>query len=250
MANLLQTVSNIFNPQPAQPVAPATPGNIPASPSVSSAPATTGSDPNGVVPGTATQAPAAPKDNSPLAPFADLWQNTTNKSGESIDPNASLKLNPEDVMKAAAKIDFSGTFTPENLDAISAGGEGAQRAFVESLTAVARQVLTQSTLVNSQLANEAIVRAIAATEAKIPALLRDASASDHLNTTNPIFQNPAIQPVVEATKQQLLGKYPNATPAQITEMTRDYIMAMGEAFAPKPVDINKGSTNWEAFLQN
>ena len=80
-------------------------------------------------------------------------------------------------------------------------------------------------------------------------MLRTQSAANHLKDTNPIFSNPAIQPVIEATQQQLLSKFPNATPAEITAMTNNYILAMGEAFAPKPVTPVSKDTDWENFIQ-
>ncbi len=81
-------------------------------------------------------------------------------------------------------------------------------------------------------------------------MLRQQGAANHLKETNPIFNNPAVAPVVQATQQQLLQKFPNATQAEITKMTQDYILAMGQAFAPAPAASPEAETemDWEKFL--
>jgi len=241
-------LSNLFGSAPASTPAstPSTPGNMPAAPAVNLQ-QTPQTDVNGVIPNQTP--PAVPVDNSPLAPFKDLWQTATNVDNKNNNLNEPVVLNAEDVAKAMGNADFSAALNPSRLNAIAAGGQEAQKAFQEALTDVARQVLTQATLVNNRLTNDAIVKALAAQEAKLPAMLRTQSAANHLKDTNPIFSNPAIQPVIEATQQQLLSKFPNATPAEITAMTNNYILAMGEAFAPKPATPVSKDTDWENFIQ-
>lgn len=235
--------------QPAQPQQPAPPGNIPTPP-VDPTQQSQVTGANGVVPAVPAQPTESqtPKDNSPLAEFSNLWETNPNQ-----DPQATptQELTPEAVQQAVSKADFTSVITQDNLAAIAAGGEEAQQAFASSLNAVAKQVLTQSTLVNNKLTEKAVQTAISAAEARIPELLRGQAASDHLKTANPLFSNPAVKPVIEATQTQLLQKFPNATAAELTKMTNDYILAMGEAFAPKQA-VNDasgaGTTDWEAFL--
>lgn len=218
------------NAAPGQPVQP---GNLPPDAGVT--------DPNN--PHIPPQ-PAEPE--SPLDKFSELWEPVV------TDPNAPTpevptELKAEDVQKAVAKANFTQAVTPEQMQAIAAGGEEAQKAFGEAMNAVAQQVMVQATLVSNKLTDKAVTTALEKQQAEMPSLLREQATTAHFSDTNPIFDNPAIKPVVESTKQQLLQKYPNATPTEITQMTKDYILAMGEAFAPAP-ETPEGEQDWNKFL--
>lgn len=229
---------------PAQQQTPPNQGNIPAAPTVVA-------DPNNpTAPVLDPTAPVAPvqKDESPLAEFATLWQNEPTKEGE--QPVAPPELTAESLQKVMAKADFSKAITQENLAAITAGGEGAAKALMETLTAVAQQSMVQSTLINSKLTEQAVQRERDKFSASLPELLRSQAAADHLKSTNPLFTDPAIKPVIEATQAQLLQKFPNATHAEITTMTEKFVIAMGESFAPKAVvnDNSDTGTDWDKFM--
>lgn len=236
-------------PAPVNPTA--TPGNMPES---TPAPSnnTPGAEPNGVVPGQASNQQQT-KDDSPLAQYQDLWQTSKQDEGQqSLDSSSSQQLNAEDVQKIMAKQDFSAGLDQETLSAIAAGGEGAQNAFAKALNSVAQQVMVQSTMVNNKLTEKAVKEAIDAHNSKLPELLRSQSVSNHLKETNPLFSNPAVSPVIEATKQQLLAKFPDATNEQITEMAQNYVVEMGKAFSPQETVNNNGpeEVNWDKFLNS
>jgi len=224
-------------PVPGQPV-PA--GNIPPPPD----PAVPG---QGVVPASAT-VPATPTEpESPLDAFKDLWEPIP-VDPNSPTPTAPAELTAEQVQTAVAKANFAQAITPEQLTAIGAGGEAAQKAFADAMNTVAQQVMVQSTMVNNKLTEKAVATALEQQSAEIPQMLRKQASTAHLNDTSDLFSNPAIQPVVQATQAQLLQKYPNATPLEITTMTQDFIKAMGEQFAPKP-PADPNEQDWDSFLQ-
>lgn len=243
------TIMNLFAPAvepmqaPAAQPAPNAGGDLlQAQPNVAPAPNTA---PNGVVPAQVVPAEAAP--HSPLDDFKNLWENAPNNSEST--PNQPVPLDAAQVQKAVANTNFAAGITPETLAAITAGGEGAGEAFMNAMNSMARDVMVQSTMVGNKLTEKAVADAIAAQQASLPELVRSQQATSHLVDTNPLFTNPAIAPVVEATQAQLLQKYPNATPAEITTMTQNYITQMGAAFAPAEV-VNgaEAGTDWEAFM--
>ena len=233
----------------ATPVAPVIPaaGNIPTP--------TVPVDPNapGIVPGQVATAEPDVDPNTPKGPLDDfktLWDTAP------IDPNAPPNTPPaaltaEEVNKVVAKGNFVDTITPEQMKAINDGGEEATKAMNLLLNQVAQKTMAQSILVNNKLIETAVERANKQHAEALPELLRKNAAADHLKTTNPLFSNPAIKPVAKAVHDQLLLKHPNATNAEIATMTQDFILAMGEEFAPKPAttDLETGETNWEAFLE-
>lgn len=230
-------------PSQQQAPAPANPGNIPNQSS-----AVTGESqaaaPNGVLPAGGTKA-----DDSPLANFKDLWD-TKPTDPNAPAPSAPKELSAADVQKIVAKASFTGAVTPEMLSAISEGGETAQQAFVQAMNEVARQVMTQNTLVTDKMIQQKIAEALKQQEAALPEMLRKQSISAHSKDTNPIFSNPAVKPIIESTQHQLMQKFPNASPAEITKMTQEYIIAMGQEFAPKVThDETKGDVDWSSFLK-
>lgn len=230
--------------QQAAPVAPvATPGNIPDAASPDAQPA----QPAPAVPAVAE--PTVP--DSPLAEFQKLWEDAP------VDPNkpaptTPIPLDAAAVQKAVAKTNFSQGITPETMAAIVAGGEGAQTAMMEALNQTAQQVMVQSTMVNEKLTQKAIKEALASQQTIMQEQVRSQVVADHLKTTNPLFSDPAVKPVIEATQQQLMVKFPNATPAEITDMTQNYITAMGAAFAPTEVvndNLGQSQTDWTKFIE-
>jgi len=230
---------------PAVPATPTPPGNIP-DPNAPVSTDISGTAPNGIIP--APVEPAIPE--TPLDKFKDLWETPPVDPNAPAPPEPLKPLSAEDVQKAVSGANFTDAITPENLAAITAGGEDAQQAFQEAMNAVAKQVMVQSTLVNNKLTEQAVAKAIKSHTDSLPDLLREQGVTDHMNTSNPLFKSPAVKPIMEATRAQLLQKFPNATASELTKMTQDYIVAMGEAFAPTPItDSAAGTTDWEAFLQ-
>lgn len=231
--------SNIFNPVPAAPSAPAptptTPGNIP-DPQVA-AHSSQVTAPNGVV----------PEMKTPLDAFQDLWNTQSNNSsaGSAVLP----ALDPADVQKAMSKADFGSFIPQEHLTTLAGADENTQQAFAKAINAVAQQVMVQSTMVSNKLAQDAVTKMRESINGSIPSMVRQHAVADHTKTTNPLFSNPAVKPVVEATQTQLLAKFPNATPAEITQMTQDYILAMGKAFSPTVASSKSpDDLDWSQFL--
>lgn len=186
--------------------------------------------------------------DSPLDPFKTLWEDVP------IDPNAPVETAPVELTaEAVQKVMEGANFVPQITDdqraAIVAGGEGAQEAFNAALNSVAQQVMTQATLVGNKLSERQIQVAIDKHMATIPELLRKQGSTEHLRTTNPIFENPAVKPIIDATQAQLLQKFPQASHAEITKMTQDFILAMGESFAPPTETLVPGETDWGSFLK-
>ena len=236
------SIFDMFKPQaPAPaPVTPANPGNLPEASNIA-------------VNADGTPAVAAlPKEaESPLAEFKGLWETAP------VDPNAPVPQagykapTAEQIQAAVGKADFSKHFTPEQLAAVTNGGEGSQEALLALLNTVGQQSLAQSTMVSSQLSQKAMEAAIAAEVAKMPSMLRSASVTDHMKTSNPLFSNPAVKPIVDQTKAQLEIKYPNASNSEIANMTESFILAMGAEFAPKVTPVaDKGDTDWDSFFNN
>jgi hypothetical protein len=243
-------ILDIFNTKPAAPApAPATPGQIPNN-AAPNAPTTSNTAPNGVTPPNAITEPT--QEPTPLDQFKDIWQTAP------VDPNAPTKpsgvfgdVDPKRFMEAAGKIDFSKVVTPEQLQAISAGGEAAVKAFAESMNKVAQGVYAQSAFASTKIVENALAKSRESFLSELPQHIKQQQVSTTLRDSNPIFSNPAVQPIISALEVQMTQKYPNATPTEITNMAKQYVEALGTAFTPKPAaSTSKDSegTDWEKFL--
>lgn len=210
------------------------PGNMPIDPNVTTPPAS---------------APPATeeKSNSPLAEHKGLWENEPNKEEQTATP---VQLTAENLTKVMAKTDFSGNITTEQMTAISAGGEDAVKALGQIINVSVQNAMVQSTLINDKLTQKAVDAAVAAQQGKIPELLRHQAISDHAKASNPIFKDPAVIPVLDAVKEQLAIKHPTATPAEITDMTKDIMQSLGKAFTPEatPDESKSTETDWSKFI--
>ena len=260
MSGIMSMFSNLIGGAPAatasQQPAPGTqsgqsqPGQLPATTPNTGA-ASPNTAPNGTVPATGDNinAPAA----TPLDQFADLWKN------EPTDPNAAKptgvfgNVDPKKFMEAAGKIDFTKVVTPEQLQAISQGGEGAMASFAAALNAVAQTTYAQSAYASTKIVEQAMARAKDSFIAELPQHIKKQTVSENLRAENPIFQNTAVQPIISALEAQLTVKYPQASAGEITTMAKQYVEALGSSFAPKPPAAqgkpgSKDETDWSTFL--
>ena len=225
--------------QPQQPPAgPTPPGNIPqpAGPLTQQSNAT---DPNGVIP------------SQPLDQFKDLWSPVEN----SAVPNASLfaNLDPAKLMEAAKATDFSKLISPDHIAAIQQGGEAASAAFIAAMNSVSQGVYAQSALATTKIVQQALDKQREQITQEIPGIVKRHTVSDNLRTSNPVLNNPAIQPLVGALESQLTMKFPNSTGAEITKMAEEYIAGLGTVFNPQQQQTSAtaakpGDTDWTTFL--
>jgi hypothetical protein len=235
-------------PAQGQQAAPTTPGNIPpTAPNTGATPP--GAAPNGTIPNTGDQNPKP--DTNPLAEFEKLWQAVdTDKAA----PNGSIfgEIDPKKFMEAAGKIDFSKVISPEHLQAISQGGEAAVQAFASALNSVAQTTYAQSAFAASKIADQGLQRAYEKMVGELPTHFKKFHMSENLRGENPIFSNPAVQPVITAMEQQFAVKYPNASAAELTQMAKRYVESLGSAFSPKAQNAGTQEADtegdWDTWL--
>lgn len=260
MSGIMSMFSNLMggnNPAPAAAAPtgaqsqPSTPGNIPAT-APNTGVASPNAAPNGTLPGNqdGNPAPAA----TPFDQFADLWKNPE-QNGDQPPAGVFGNIDPKKFMEAAGKIDFSKVVTPEQLQAISTGGEGAMGAFAAALNAVAQSTYAQSAFAATKITEQALAKAKDSFLADLPQHIKKQTVSESLKAENPVFSNPAVQPIISALEAQLTVKYPQASAGEITQMAKQYVEALGTSFAPKPAapaTANNGAkedTDWSSFFQ-
>jgi len=203
--------------------------------------------PNGVVPNNVNEA------DTPLAKFADFWDNDPNAAAPAGEFTPET-LDPAKLQEVMGGVNLTGAITPEMQARINAGGEDAMAAMMEVVNTTGQQAMVHSATVANKMVTSQVAKAIEAMEAKIPGLVKSQSVNSALHEQNPIFSNPAVAPIMEATKQNLQVKFPNATAPELTKMAQDYVLAIGQAFNPATPAASPDQNNfdWSGYenLQN
>lgn len=184
---------------------------------------------------------------SPLADFADLWKPV---EGATAPETMFGNVDPNKLMEAAKKTDFSKAITPDQLQAIAQGGQTAVEAFAAAMNNVAQTVYANSALATTKIVEQALTRAQQGYDNKLPGLIKQHQVSDTLRTENPMYNDPAIQPLIKALEAQVALKNPNATASELTATAKNYLASIGNVFNPaKPAEsVNKpGETDWSKF---
>jgi len=221
-----------------------------------------GTDANGVVPPN-TELPDPNKNpdgspKSPMAEFHDLFKlpvvdekNPPKKSALDFD------LDPQKMMEAAGKVDFASVLPAELMAKIKAGGEEAVAANILAMNLIAQKTYGQSAVAAAAITKEALKAARSEFASEIPAMLKALNLDAGLRDKNPLFEDPAVAPIIEGLKANILEKHPDATPQQLQQMAEKYVEKFAESFGKKPPasktksgpkQTGEADDDWESFL--
>lgn len=209
-------------------------GAAPATPTPVSA-ATAAAATNPLVPsiatpksdGTVGAIPAAGAgDKSPLAEYEKLWLNDP-----AAKPAASMAIPiPVDATKVqqqASKLDFTKAIPAELLAQITKGDSAAMLQAINLVgqSSFAASAATTAKIVEGALAQQEKIF----NEQVLPAALKKHGVQSQLSDNNPIFQDPAVAPLISMVAAQFQAKFPSATTAEITQKAREYVMQTSES---------------------
>jgi hypothetical protein len=170
------------------------------------------------------------------------------------DENAGAQnqgIDPQAIMQAAAKVDFRKAIPQEALAKIAAGGEDAVEAFAMAMNAVAQQTYAQSAVTAAKLAEKLVQQAQDNAMGSMPEFMRRQRASEAILESNPGFANPAVQPLVNMVSEQLMQKFPKASPKEIQTMAMEHLSGMAALINPgKPAASAKTGQgeDWEKYF--
>jgi hypothetical protein len=187
---------------------------------------------------------------NPLDQFKDMF---------AVDPNAKpvekeklFNVDPAKLQQAAKGNDFTKVISPEMMQAIAAGGEGAVAATLAAMNAMSQKSFADSALATTKIVEQALEKQQKAFEKQLPSLIKNQNLSENLRNSSPIFNHPAAAPILDMFKNQVAQKYPNATAAEQQKMAQEYVQAFAEAANPaKPTPQQAAAaseTNWDDFL--
>lgn len=166
---------------------------------------------------------------SPLDNYKDLWDNF----GKQGDDGAMLTFDRDKLGEIANKMNFANSINDEQLQSINAGGEQATKAMLEIMNTIARNAYMNSTETTTHLLNNALKNSKEDIFSKLPEHIKRMNVSDSLTKENPMFNNPAVKPILSALETQLTAKYPNASADEITNHAKQYLSSLAGVFNPE-----------------
>lgn len=202
--------------------------------------------------------PAVPKDGdqAPLDGFKDLWQ-IDDKDKKQLPPIApQIAMDPTKMREAAGKINFAAAIDPE-VAKKAIGGDA--EAFAQVMNSVAQATLVQSSAISAKVTEEALRKQAEAFQARIPDILRNHEISTGLRASSPVYENPALAPLVSMVESQMAQKYPTASPEEIKKQVESYLQQSAEVIVggagrqvitpdTKQAANKAKETDWEKFL--
>lgn len=258
MPNLMELFGR--KPDAPAPVAEPVPVAQTASPESVLANKTIPSSETGKSDGSLKAIPAAGEgDKSPLANFDGLWDPLDPKLAKetpSLKPN--WNIDPAKIREGASKMNFAGAVPTAVMDKAIAGDKSA---FAQAINLAAQAGFAKSAETTANLIQTALERQEEVfTNHVMPKLLREHNISNTIRADNPIFQNPAVAPVLAALEQQLTVKNPTSTPEDISRMAKEYLGGMAELVAtangqqivaavdPTKATKSKRETDWSKYF--
>lgn len=172
-----------------------------------------------------------PDNKSPLDQFQDLFDTTTddkdpNKTAQ--DPNVFYALDPQKLQEAARRQDFTQV---ENFEELAQSAiQGDVNSLKTLLNSVTQNAFISAAQLSGDIANRTTSKGLERTNSSLPDQFKSFLSQDSLTQTNEAFKHPAMQPMVNAVRQQVQQKYPEASTKEITEMTNQYLTAVSSVF--------------------
>lgn len=180
---------------------------------------------------------------SPLDSYGELWTIEQPKPGEE-DLNAPFRFNvdPAKIRQQSRTVDFTKAITPELMTKINAGGPEAMSALITAMNTIGQEVLAQSSQVNAKVLEAGLDASSSRMTKRLPGLVKSQAISEALREDNPLFQNPAVTPLLDAVQEQMQRKFPNATAAEIKAHAQKYLVGFAaEANKAFKVEPNKSA---------
>lgn len=198
-----------------------------------------------------TEAAAPAASQSLLEQHKDLWQPATT---EQTEAQPLFAVDQSKLMEAAGKLDFTKLVKPEQLQAISRGGDEAAQAFLQAINAVGQAGFANALSANVKLIEQALERKEAEFEARIPGAIKSFNIESSLSS-DPILKHPAARPVVGAIAKAMAAKNPDATPSELQESALNLLREIaGEGKETKAAAVQQqqrekaGSFDWDSWI--
>lgn len=163
------------------------------------------------------------KQPSPMDEFVGLWNTPKPKEGEVQDAPIAFTVDPNKVMEAASKIDFTSGISAESMQKMQTGGAEGVQEMLKLINKASQQAFAQASMTATKVTESGLEQTYQRATRQLPSMVRKETIGQALREDNPLFSNPATAPVLQALETQFVQQYPSATPAQIKAYAQRYL---------------------------
>lgn len=184
--------------------------------------------------------------------YKDLFQPVEVKQPDPI----FAKLPDGEIQKIASQQNFLEGIDPKILATIESGGQDGVRATLKLVQQVGANSYAKSAESIPALIEAALAKERENTAATVPGLIRSATSASTLAASLPqLMSDPSLVPVANAVRMQVEAKHPNASPAEVSQLTQEYFMHLSSKLggtsetpeAKAKAKTDQG-TDWENFF--
>lgn len=198
----------------------------------------TASATTGAATASATQVTEVPKEpaNSSLDPFKDFWNTPVDAQGKPVqtaDPLATpiFNLDPTKIREQASTLDFVKDIKPELLEGLVQNGNLNTAGLLELINAVQQNAFTAATLSIGNMVNSGIDGNNKRLKMALPGVINGVALNNLPAGDNPVFNHPAVQPLVHALRTAAYSKNPSARPDDVATQVNSYLTGLTTAIA-------------------
>lgn len=187
--------------------------------------------------------------DDPMLNFESLWQPDMDEKGvPKVKTDNSKKsylpqIDAKKFEEMVGKMDFTRDFTPEHIEAVKGGGDGAVSALAAMMNGVGRRAFTSSFAAANKLSEQGFSAARDRFMSEVPDHVRDLMVDNELSGSAEYSKNPALAPIVSSVKKQYLQKFPKATAGEINTAVNQYFAYLGKELNKPKGDQNSEQTD-------
>lgn len=174
-------------------------------------------------------APKAPlKDGDegydPMMDFGKLWEDPVEDPNKPKPKKASYvpEIDQKVLTESVNKMDFTKNITPEMKQAMATGGEQGVQAMMDVINSSVRQATATIYQASNRMLAGSLERAENGFLEQVPSRVKNVMVDNSMGS-NPIMSDPAYKPVIDATKERFLSRFPKATPDQVNKAVEGWL---------------------------
>ena len=191
---------------------------------------------------------------SPLDSFAEIWQTPTNVQNQAPNIAAdAISFDANQMQAIRQKVGAMNFLAGVKPETIQAALTGNVEAFGSVINGAVQQALLQSMQLSGAMVNQGLRSRSQELMSHFPEVVRQQLASQQLRQDNPLFSNPATQPVLEALEYALVRNQPGLTPQQVSQVAQRYLQEFAKNLIPQtPVQQSQqaAGTEWDNFFKS
>ena len=196
---------------------------------------------NGIQPNQQQQQQPQQQQQNPLDSFTQLWQNPSQGGQGQQTQQTNVAAGPESrqyvntdlnaISGFTKNINFAQNVPPELMEAAMGGDP---KAMINIINGVAQSALAHSLQLNGSALNASLNSGLQQFGTTLEGKFKDFSTKDRVYSSedSKILSHPAIQPLVETARRQILQNNPAATSAEVQQQLVSYFKEVSSAISP------------------